>query len=59
MIAPSDIVIYTLTDWRDEGYLTSARPSAQFTFPKCMVRRPTAREKGRVDRQVCADVFGL
>jgi hypothetical protein len=28
-------------------------------FPKCMVRRPTAREKRRVDRQICANVFGL
>jgi hypothetical protein len=28
-------------------------------FPKCMVRRATAREKRRGDRQVCANVFGL
>jgi competence protein ComEA len=27
--------------------------------PKCMVRRPTAREKRRADRQICANVFGL
>jgi hypothetical protein len=26
---------------------------------KCMVRRATAREKRRIDRQVCANVFGL
>jgi len=25
----------------------------------CMVRRLTAREKRRVDRQICANVFGL
>jgi hypothetical protein len=26
---------------------------------KCMVRRRTAGEKRRVDRQICANVFGL
>ncbi len=26
---------------------------------ECMVRRLTAREKRRIDRQVCANVFGL
>jgi hypothetical protein len=29
------------------------------TSRKCMVRRLTAREKRRVDRQICANVFGL
>jgi hypothetical protein len=29
------------------------------TIPKCMVRRRTAREKLRSDRQVCGNVFGL
>jgi hypothetical protein len=28
-------------------------------FHKCMVRRLTAREKRRADRQICANVFGL
>jgi hypothetical protein len=28
-------------------------------FPKYMIRRRTAREKRRVDRQICANVFGL
>jgi hypothetical protein len=35
-------------------------PTTIYTkFPKCMVRRATAREKRRGDRQVCANVFGL
>jgi len=35
------------------------RPARTGEVAECMVRRPTAREKRRVDRQVCANVFGL
>src|ERR1700733_926034 len=43
----------------DYQRFAGAQGTGRQTSRKCMVRRTTAREKRRVDRQVCANVFGL
>jgi hypothetical protein len=50
----------TTTPWRGAHLETIlALVLRSRTSPQCMVRRTIAREKRRVDRQICANVFGL
>jgi len=59
---PMTIIAIGVTSPSAQGQ-AMIRTATAFTsacaFPECMVRRPTAREKRRVERQVCANVFGL